>query len=65
MDERASLFTAKFPDKEISGGKLGHLFRKHGIKYKCVAVKKLVNRDKQDQINGEAKVAFRKLQDAR
>ena len=51
MDERASLFTAKFPDKEISGSKLWHLFRKHGIKYKCVATKKLVDRDKQDQIN--------------
>jgi hypothetical protein len=51
LDERASLFTAKFPDKEISGSKLWHLFRKHGIKYKCVATKKLVDRDKQAQIN--------------
>ena len=65
LDERASLFTAKFPDKEISGGKLWHLFRKHGIKYKCVATKKVVDRDKRDQINEEVKVAFRKLQDAR
>ena len=40
LDERASLFSAKFPDKSITGGKLWHLYRKHGIKYKCVAAKK-------------------------
>ena len=48
LDERASLFTAKFAD--ISGGALWHLYRKHGIKFKCVAVRKLVPKDKREQI---------------
>ena len=61
LEERASLFSAKFPDKVISGGKLWHLYRKHGIKCKCVAVKKLPPKDKLEQIKQEVKVAFRKL----
>ena len=48
LDERAALFSAKFPDKVISGGKLWHLYRKHGIKYKFVAVKKIAPVGKQD-----------------
>ena len=58
LDERAALFMRKFPDKELTGGRLWHLYRKHGIKYKCVAVKKMAAADKADQIREETLVAY-------
>ena len=65
LDERAALFMRKFPEKELTGGQLWHLYRKHGIKYKCVAVKKMAAADKADQIMEETKIAYHQLRAAR
>ena len=65
LDERASLFIAKFPDKTLTGGKLWHLYHKHGIKYKFVAAKKTPPKEKSNEIKSELKIAFRRLKEAR
>ena len=65
LDERASLFSSKFSDKSITGSSLWHLYHKHGIKFKLVAVKKIPSKDKREQIKAETKVAFDELDTAR
>jgi hypothetical protein len=65
LDERASLFTNSFPDKELSGGKLWHLYNLKGIKFKKVARKKMVPPHRAFLIPEQTTKAYRELKQAR
>ena len=50
LAERSSLFQRQFPDKELTGGKLWHLYNSKGIKHKKILAKKTAPPQKAEEI---------------
>ena len=57
LDERASLFMNKFPAKDLTGGRLWNIYRKHGIRFKVIKAKKVCPPHRIHEIPGQARNA--------
>ena len=65
VNERVSLFQAKFPDKRISASALRRLYLRHGVRRKEIKVQKLLPASTVQNFDTQRDAVLRKMTEAR